>query len=208
MSSEVPPAVEKLPESDAADLEKGTSASPSPKDDTEYPSHKKVLLIMLALYLAMFLVALDRTIIATAVPKITDRFNSLDDVGWYASAYLITACSTLLIYGRLYTFYSSKIIYLSSIALFEIGSVVCGAAPSSKAFIIGRAIAGMGSAGLMSGNIILISSSVPLADRPRYMGLMGAVQGIASIIGPLLGGAFADKVSWRWCFYIKYVFPS
>jgi len=95
---------------------------------------------MTGVYLSMFLVALDRTIIGTAIPKITDDFHSINDVGWYASAYLITLCAFQLIYGRIYTFYSPKWVLLSAIAIFELGSIVCGTAPSSVAFIIGRAI--------------------------------------------------------------------
>ena len=111
------------------------------KTEDEYAtSWKKLTLIMVALYLTMFLVALDRTIIGTAIPAITDQFHSIKDVGWYASAYLITGSAFQLMYGRIYTFYSAKWVMLSAIGLFEIGSAVCGGAPNSTTLIIGRAI--------------------------------------------------------------------
>jgi MFS family permease len=172
-------------------------------DDIEYPSGLKLAFIILAICLAVFLMALDNTIIATAIPKITDRFNSLGDVGWYASAYLLTTCALQLFFGKLYTFYPIKTVFLSSIFIFEVGSAVCGAAPSSKALIVGRAIAGCGSAGIFSGGIVIIAYSVPLVKRPIYTGCIGAMYGIASIAGPLLGGAFTDGPGWRWCFYIN-----
>lgn len=89
------------------------------------------------------------------------------------------------------------------VGLFEIGSAICGAAPNSIAFIFGRAIAGMGSAGIISGAIVLMMSAVPLAKRPLYNGFFSAVLGISSVVGPLIGGAFTSNVSWRWCFYIN-----
>lgn len=128
----------------------------------------------------------DNTIIATAIPKITDQFKALNDVGWYGSAYLLTTCATQLIYGKLYTFYSIKWVYLIALFIFEVGSLICGVAPNSMALIIGRAIAGVGAAGIFSGAMLIIASTVPLRQRPTFMGFIGAVYGVASVAGPLV----------------------
>ncbi|KAL8649119.1 MAG: hypothetical protein Q9210_004591 [Variospora velana] len=173
------------------------------EDEGQYPSAKIVAVVMVALYLVMFLVALDRTIISTAVPRITEDFNSLSDVGWYGSAYLLTACAFQLQFGRIYTSYHTKWVLMFAIGTFEVGSAICGAAPNSAAFIIGRAIAGAGSAGVFSGVIVIMIPLLPLRKRPAYQGALGAIFGISSIIGPLMGGAFTQNVSWRWCFYIN-----
>lgn len=122
---------------------------------------------------------------ATAIPKITAQFNSLEDVGWYGSSYLLTTCCLTLMFGKLYTFYSIKWVYLSALFIFELGSLVCGSTPSSVGLIIGRAIAGLGAGGLFSGATLIISKSVPLDKRPMYIGLMGGMFGIASVAGPL-----------------------
>lgn len=127
----------------------------------------------------------------------------MGDVGWYGSAYLVTTCAFQLIYGRIYTFYSPKWVFIIAIGIFEVGSAVCGAAPSSIAFIVGRTISGLGAAGIFSGAIVIITYILPLHKRPMFQGLFGAIFGIASVIGPLLGGVFTDKVSWRWCFYVN-----
>lgn len=119
----------------------------------EYPKGIQLVLLLASVFLTMFLVALDRLIIATAIPEITNEFNSLPDVGWYGSAYLLTTCSFQLLFGKLYTFFAVKGVWLTSIFIFEVGSAICGAAPNSTAFIIGRAIQGIGGAGIFSGAI-------------------------------------------------------
>lgn len=119
---------------------------------------------------------------------------------------MLTNCAFQLSFGKLYSFYSVKWTFLVSIAWFEVGSAICGAAPSSTAFIVGRAIAGVGSAGIMSGAITVIVYAVPLHKRPLFQGLFGAVFGLSSVIGPLLGGAFTTRITWRWCFYINLPF--
>ena len=171
--------------------------------DTEYPSTRKTIVIVGGLYLSIFLVALDRLIIGIAIPTITNEFGSLDDVGWYGSAYLLTACAFCLLIGKLYTFYNPKHLFLASILLFEIGSAICGAAPNSTSLIVGRAIAGLGSAGMLQGSFNILIPVVPLHKRPVIIGMFGAVFGLASVLGPVLGGAFTDGPGWRWCFYIN-----
>lgn len=124
-------------------------------------------------------------------------------MGWYASAYLLTAASFQLLWGKLFTVFSVKPTYLSAVAVFELGSLICATAPNSVAFIIGRAVAGAGSASVYSGSVIVLMHCAPVDKRPMHIGLLGAAVGVAAIVGPFLSGVFTDDATWRWCFYIN-----
>ena len=137
--------------------------------DVVYPSGLRLAFLLISVFASMFLVALvymfnssdrnglitrqDRLIITTAIPKISDEFKAVNDIGWYGSAYFLTTCAFQLLFGKLYTYFSIKIVFLSSVLLFEVGSAVCGAAPTSVAFIVGRALAGVGGSGIMTGGV-------------------------------------------------------
>jgi MFS family permease len=132
----------------------------------EYPGGFKLAAIVACRFTSTFLVALDNTIIVTAILRISGRFKALDDVVWYGGAFLLTQCAFQLLFGKLCTIFSIKWVFISSLIIFEVGSALCGAAPTSAVFILGRASAGSWSCGIFSGGLVAIAHCIPLVERP------------------------------------------
>lgn len=140
-----------------------------------------------------------QSIIATAIPKITDDFHELGDVSWYGAAFMMTMGGTQSAWGKVYKYFPPKLGFLVAIFIFETASVVCGSAPNSTALIVGRALAGVGAAGIASGTFTVIALVVEPKQLATFTGITAITSGVSSAVGPLVGGALSDKVTWRWC---------
>lgn len=145
----------------------------TPSDD--YVTGIPLFCLMAGLMLAIFLISIDRTIISTAIPYITSAFHSTPDIGWYGSSYLLTACAFQPVFGRIFMLFDVKKAYLLAMFLFELGSLICGVAHSSMALIVGRAIAGFGCAGMLTGSFVVVATAVPLHVRPVFMAVVGVM---------------------------------
>ncbi|KAK4139718.1 major facilitator superfamily domain-containing protein [Dichotomopilus funicola] len=159
--------------------------------------------VTIALSAAVFLVAMDVNVIATAIPRITGEFRSLEDVGWYGSAFLMATCAAQIPYGRIYSLFPAKWVFTSAIMIFMAGSLIAALSPSSPILILGRSVQGLGTSGILSGGLIILGQVVPLRLRPLLTSCIGVMEGVAMISAPVIGGVLTDNLNWRWCFYIN-----
>src|SRR5262245_12157316 len=164
---------------------------------------QRVRLIFGALLLVLLLASLDQTIVAPALPTIVGDLGGLEHLSWVVTAYLLASTISGPLYGKLGDLYGRKLMLQTAIVLFLVGSVLCGLSQTMGQLILFRALQGLGGGGLIVTTMAVVGDIIPPRDRGRYQGFFGAVFGVSTVIGPLLGGFFVDNLSWRWIFYVN-----
>lgn len=171
--------------------------------DTQYLPKTVLIPLCLSLCLCLFMAALDQTIVTVALPRIASDFNALSDISWVGSAFLLTSTAFQGLYGKCSSIFGYKHMILFALFFFLFGSLLCALSNGIIMLIVGRAIAGIGGAGIQSMCQIIVTVVCPIQDRGLYQGLIGAAYMVGTAVGPLIGGAFTDHLTWRWAFYIN-----
>lgn len=201
--------VEPSPASIAMEVDKQPAVETAiSKDEPQHISGLSLWFLVIGLLLTVFIMTLDMGILATAIPYITNAFDRINDIGWYGSAYLIATSSLQPLTGRIYTYFPLKHSYLTFLAIFCFGSLICGTAVSSVMLIVGRAIAGIGGSGLANGAMTIMAVEGPPEKRPVLLGTLFSVTGLGMLLSPLIGGPITEYLSWRWCVQRSLACPS